>query len=83
MKLSPSHHIADKSTSRQSALARLDSLGPCVIELLVTGIPALLEPIAVTSATALFARFFGSATLEAHGNDSFGRQFDKRRYRVP
>ena len=43
--------------------AGLDALGPCVIELRVASIPAIIEPGAVASTATAFAGFLGSTAL--------------------
>ena len=59
--------------------AGLDSLSPCMIELGVAGIPAVLEPGGAASATAEFAGFLASATLGAYRIDTWRRRYGKRR----
>ena len=46
-------------------LAGVDAVGPCMIELRVTGISTVLEPSAIASATAALARFLGNTALGA------------------
>ena len=53
--------MAQHSASRQLTFASLDALSPCVVELRIANISALLKPGTATSATTAFASLAGSA----------------------
>ena len=58
--------MLQKSVSPQVTLASLDALSPCMIELVVAGISAVLKPSTPTSAAAKFTGFPASTTNWTH-----------------
>ena len=55
--------MAQNSASPRPTFASQDALGPCVMELCVAGISAVLEPCTTASATAAFGGLLGRTAL--------------------